>query len=111
MVVRRLLHHDILPEDRADLLTLRRELVGVPFERNIWEMMASEFKNRVIPYREDLSSVFCSELVAECYKVLGLLGQDLPSNIYSPADFSADRGMELLSGKLGPEIRLKLYRR
>lgn len=111
MVVRRLQDHDILPVDRASLLSLRKELLGVPFEKSVWQMLASELKHRVVPQRADLSSVFCSELIAECYKVLGLLGQDLPSNKYSPADFSAKRGLELLSGKLGPQIRLKDYRR
>jgi len=111
MVVRRLLDHDITAEDRASLLSLRKELIGVPFERNTWEMMSSAVKSRYFNHEEDLSSVFCSELVAECYKVLELLGHDLPSNRYCPADFSADRDMELLSGELGPEIRLKLYRR
>lgn len=111
MVVRRLVDHNITPEDRSKLLALRKQLVGVPFEKNVWQMAASEFKNRAIPYREDMSSVFCSELIARCYQVLGLLGQDLPSNRYSPADFSAKRGLVLLSGKLGPEIRLKHYRK
>ena len=111
MVVRRLQGHDILPEDRTKLLSLRKELVGVPFEKSVWQMLASEVKHRVLPHREDLSSVFCSELVAECYKVLGLLGHDLPSNKYSPADFSAKRGLDLLSGELGPQIGLKEYRR
>lgn len=111
MVVRRLLQHNILPEDRADLLTLRKELVGVPFEKSTWQMLASEFKSRILCGPEDLSSVFCSELVAECYKTLGLLGQGLPSNSYSPADFSANRGLDLLRGKLGPHEPLKTYRR
>ena len=41
--------------------------------------------------QEDLSSLFCSELVAEAYQRLGLLPkppQGLPSNEYTPRDFA-----------------------
>lgn len=111
MVVRRLQGTSISLENRADLLSLRKELVGRPFEQSKWQLVAAEFDSYFLPRGHDLSSVFCSELVAECYKTMGLLGQDLPSNKYSPADFSADRELELVRGNLGPEIRLKLYRR
>ena len=56
--------------------------------------------------KEDLSGVFCSELVAEAYKCLGLLPQEIPSNEYTPADFSSSKErLKLLSGySLGEEI-------
>jgi hypothetical protein len=38
--------------------------------------------------KEDLSSLFCSELVAEAYQKMGLLTEQLPSNEYIPKDFS-----------------------
>lgn len=57
---------------------------------------------------EDLSSLFCSELVAEAYQAMGLLPEypkGLPSNEYTPLDFSSHRNLKLLAGySLGEEI-------
>jgi len=58
---------------------------------------------RLSKYRggEDLSSVFCSELVAEAYQAMGLLDEypdGLPSNEYTPIDFSDQRRLKLKSG-------------
>ena len=50
---------------------------------------------------EDLSSLFCSELVAEAYQSMGLLPEypkGLPSNEYTPLDFSAHRSLKLQGG-------------
>lgn len=50
---------------------------------------------------EDLSSLFCSELVAEAYQSMGLLPEypkGLPSNEYTPLDFSSHRKLKLLGG-------------
>jgi hypothetical protein len=50
---------------------------------------------------EDLSSLFCSELVAEAYQAMGLLPEypkGLPSNEYTPLDFSSHRNLKLLGG-------------
>lgn len=47
---------------------------------------------------EDLSSVFCSELVAEAYQSMGLLDEypdGQPSNEYTPIDFSEGRPLKL----------------
>jgi hypothetical protein len=61
---------------------------------------------------EDLSSLFCSELVAESYQVMGLLPagkKDKPSNEYVPADFSKERAnvLKMVKGSLGPEVMLR----
>lgn len=111
MVVRRLQDCVLSRGDLSALSCLRKVMVGTPFEESVWQMMASDIKTRLIPRREDLSSVFCSELTALCYRAMGLLGQVPPSNMYSPADFSAGRNLPLLRGSLGPQIKLKLYRR
>ena len=80
---------------------------------------------------EDLSSIFCSELIAEAYQRAGLLKNRppeneedkarlkklykgiifdrtaKPSNEYIPEDFSAKRELELENGALlGPEFRV-----
>jgi hypothetical protein len=35
----------------------------------------------------DSSSFFCSQLIAEAYQRMGLLGKDIPSNMFLPVDF------------------------
>jgi hypothetical protein len=57
---------------------------------------------------EDLTSLFCSELVAEAYQRLGLLDESTPSNEFTPADFSEAEGLVLLKGQLGKETFLKI---
>lgn len=48
------------------------------------------FKFDLFHNKEDLATLFCSELVAEAYGHLGILELDdyIPSNEYTPADFS-----------------------
>jgi hypothetical protein len=79
-----------------------------PFERNRLEFLRSVYDgplghNR----REDPSSFFCSELVAEAYQRMGLLPAAPPANEYSPRDFSDQcrRPLALqLGAALGPEV-------
>jgi hypothetical protein len=82
---------------------------GKPFEKSRLQLAASVLKWRFLPNREDLSSVFCSELIAHCYQEMCLLGQDLASNKFVPADFSAERDLPMTRGKLGSQIIIKEY--
>lgn len=95
------------------LSALRREFAGRPYERSKLQLLRSAldgpgwFENR----EEDLSSFFCSELVAEAYQRMGLLLEPAeggrPSNEYVPEDFGAARSLQLEDGyRLGPEIEL-----
>ncbi len=91
------------------LMKLRRELSGKEYEKNIIELIKAAYDGPFGHNNEDLSSIFCSELVAEAYQSLGLLKEeDKPSNEYTPADFSESR-MENLEDNfsLGKEIILK----
>lgn len=99
----------IAPEETAELNKLRRELKGRPYEKSKKELIKSAVDNFGSENKEDLSSVFCSELVAEAYQRLGLLNEDKPSNEYLPSDFSQDReDLTLLRGAvLGGEIWVK----
>ena len=47
------------------------------------------------------------ELVAEAYQRMGFLGEDTPSNEYTPRDFSDAGGLELMKGALSQEMSLK----
>ncbi len=90
------------------LAKLRHELSRRPYERNELELLRAAYDG---PFGkspgEDLSSIFCSELVAEAYQCMGLLPEypdGLPSNEYTPADFSHRRQLELRNGyELGDE--------
>ncbi len=90
-----------------ELMALRKRLQKVPYEKNKWEVFRAAYDGIFGDNEEDLSSLFCSELVAEAYQSLGLLPQDLPSNEYTPADFSQNRMKKLLGGfSLSDEILL-----
>ena len=62
--------------------------------------------------KEDLSSLFCSELVAEAYQHMGVLDPKKSSSEYTPDDFSSarDSNLELKTGRFGPEIYVDLNR-
>lgn len=96
--------------DTADvkkLMELRRELAGREYEKKTIELIKAAYDGPFGRNSEDLSSLFCSELVAEAYQRLGLISEDKPSNDYTPADFSEDKQLALLEGKLGNEVFLK----
>lgn len=62
-------------------------------------------------YSQDLSRVFCSELVAVAYQRLGLLDSYPPAESFDPTDFSTDRQKYLNLRKgasLAPEIYLRI---
>ena len=94
-------------EALRQLMALRREFAGREYEQNKIELIRAAYDGPFGRNAEDLTSLFCSELVAEAYQRLGLLGEEKPSNEYTPADFSADRRLELLKGSLDEEIFLK----
>ena len=104
VAIRRLENVVLSQEDIDKLSALRVELRGRPYERNPVELFKSVWDLPFGRNEEDLSSVFCSELVAEAYQALGLLPEEQPSNEYTPADFSSERFIPLLKGAtLGPE--------
>ncbi len=99
----------------ASLVKLRKELRGKKYEKSNLELIRSAYDGPFGHNTEDLSSLFCSELVAEAYQAMGLLPDDKksedykPSNEYTPADFSYKKRkyFHLLKGRLGKEIVIK----
>jgi hypothetical protein len=93
---------------RGALLDFYLEARGRPYERNRLELFRSVYdgplgRNR----KEDLTSYFCSELVAEAYQRMGLLPASPPASEYTPHDFSSERRKPLplqLGATLGPEV-------
>ncbi|MDD7984471.1 YiiX/YebB-like N1pC/P60 family cysteine hydrolase [Lentisphaera marina] len=95
------------------LSAFRKEIQGRPFEESKWEIILAAYDG---PFgsnqEEDLSSLFCSELIAEAYQRMGLLLGDEAggklSNEFTPRDFSEKGKIELLLGAtLDLEIPLK----
>ena len=89
------------------LMALRKEFRGRPYEKSQAELIKAAYDGPGGHNEEDLSSLFCSELVAESYQRIGLLNEKKNSNEYTPADFSEKQGLKLLKGSLGPEIFLR----
>jgi len=89
------------------------EVKCFPYETNVLELLKSVADGPFGLNVRDLSSIFCSELVAEAYQRLGLLlpsPAGLSSNEYTPADF-ARKNFRLLSGHLSPLIILSPHLR
>jgi hypothetical protein len=59
------------------------------YEQSVWELWRSAYDGPGGMNTEDLSSYFCSELVAELLKRARVLDTDLPSNEFTPGDLSS----------------------
>lgn len=93
---------------REALLAFYEEARGRPYERNRLELFRSVYDGPLGHNRkEDQTSFFCSELVAEAYQRMGLLPAKPPASEYTPHDFSSERKKPLpleLGALLGPEV-------
>lgn len=70
-------------DDNKNLMQLRRELAGREYEQNKIELIKAAYDGPLGRNSEDLTSLFCSELVAEAYQRLGLLSEDKRSSEYT----------------------------
>jgi hypothetical protein len=79
--------------------------LGKSYETNLESLiMAIRGDNK----ENDVSSVFCSEMVADCLITLGYLDSEKLSSNYVPGDFSSKRILSLINGaSLGKEIMVK----
>lgn len=95
----------------AALAEFRRESKGKPYEKNYWQLAKSLLDfSWLRPNKKDVSSLFCSELVAESLQRMGLVATDLPSNEFTPRDFAdgGDFEKHLVKGaKFKKAIKLK----
>ena len=95
------------PDMLEALNRLRSDLRKRPFETDVIELLKSAWEGPFGRNQPDLSSLFCSELVAEAYQVMGLLSRRKPSNEYTPRDFSEKGRLKLRKGRLGKEQTIK----
>lgn len=99
-----------------ELLKFRKEVQGRPYEKSKSELILSaiDFQEDYLSFlrntKEDLSSLFCSELVAAAYQRMGLLDDKRLSNEYTPDDFASnnDKVNPLQFGKLEKEVYIEL---
>ena len=91
---------------RAELVRFQHEMLGRKFCLNPIRYMNAILS---IPHREDMSSSFCSQLVAGSYKRMGLLPEEKAASNYLPKHFSTkgSANLPLQNGAwLGPEREL-----
>jgi hypothetical protein len=86
---------------------LKKALQGKAFEKSIWQIVKAKYDGPLGANREDLTSLFCSELIAASYQALGLLPESevRTSNEYTPSDFSSLR-FKLCKGAQLSEITI-----
>lgn len=72
---------------------LKKSLQGRAFEQSILQMVKANYDGPFGHNKEDLSSLFCSELIAASYQALGLLPSRniKTSSEYTPSDFSSEK--------------------
>lgn len=95
------------PEMQYNLESLISRLHGIP-DPGFWEMIWDVVKGRIFHIKVNLDRYFCSELVAETYLSLGLLGDKKPVNAYMPFDFSDKGKLVLQRGSLLPEVMIDI---
>lgn len=89
IAVRRL-RQPLTPRQIQQMMEMRQRMRKVPYERNYIELVKSAYDGPFGHNKEDLSSVFCSELIAAYFKLIKLLRADKTSNEYTPRDFSQE---------------------
>ncbi len=84
--IRRLHGFDFNTKRKQQLNHFIAEHKGKHYEKNMFEMLGSSC--RWIYNRPDMSTIFCSELIAALWMTWGILSTGLPANEYTPADFA-----------------------
>ena len=90
------------------LAEFRAEVRNRPYEKDQLELIKAAYDGPWGNNQPDLSSIFCSELVAEAYQRLGLLSRKIPANEFTPADWANPELNLMGSAKLSRDYLLKL---
>jgi len=100
-IVYRKLYGPKTPDMMAGIEKFVRYSVGKKYQLNASKLLK---KKSVTSFEDEDRTFFCSELVAACFKKIGLLPKDISAARYLPGSFSAEKKMELFcSAKLGDE--------
>lgn len=81
-----------------------KQMDGKPYEKNLMEMVRGTMS---LNSGEDLSGVFCSELVAAAYQRMGLLEATVSSNNFMPGHFGKPQMPLQRGASLGPLVFFK----
>jgi len=108
----RQLNKPITSTMHSAVLDFRETVRDRPYETSMLELVRAAWDGPFGKNSENLSSLFCSELVAEAYQAMGLLPCDTtggtPSNEYTPKYFSDEGSLTLLGNwSLGPTSIIK----
>ena len=102
------------PNMLSELEKFRKTVEGRSYEESFLEKSKSAIDFILPENKENLSSIFCSELIAEAYQSMGILQKNeeggQSSNEYVPKDFAKDNDSKLhlqLGARLGEEILIK----
>lgn len=91
----RKMHIERTPLLFESVMKVRKELNGRPFESDLMQMVCASYDGPLGHNETDLTSLFCSELIAETLIRIGILGSLKPSNEYTPKDFSSEASAPL----------------
>lgn len=91
------IHGPRTPEMEDRFLEVRRNLEGLPYETNLWELIGASLRGKSSKKRwASALSLFCSELTAHTEKAVGILGEPkVRDSAYTPEDFSIQADREL----------------
>ena len=107
VAVRQLQGLELNETDYSAIKNTMELLKGKHFEVSKRQLLKAAYDGPMGQNERDLSTVFCSELVAEVLMALAMLdANDGPSNEYVPADF-ASKKLHVLRGHYGPLQRIK----
>lgn len=87
IAVRQVTREKFTYQEVIALEKLRSKYRYKKYERSAAELIKSAFGRFGFYQKEDDSSLFCSEVVAECLQALNVLSNRRSSNSYTPADF------------------------
>jgi len=90
----------------ARLAEFRDMVRGRPYERSQAELIKSRYDGPGGKNEEDLSSIFCSELVVAAYRAMGIVEGDTPSNEFTPKNLAH----KMIEKYLVPEYELEQFR-
>lgn len=78
------------PEQVHQVAAVRQMFRGIPYESDQVELLRSAYDGPFGRNSRDLSTLFCSELVAEFWQVLRWLDAQVPSNEFTPGNFAGE---------------------
>ena len=101
----------LTPAQESILFLLRHEFKSRKYEQSLIELFRSAWDWIGGQNKADLSSLFCSEMVAEAFMAMGLIERtgSMPANEFTPTDFAQgnkiDEMMQDGVSRLGLEIQ------